>query len=92
MVRCMLETDAFFQKQIERCNLLAEQALNQTEQEFWLRSARRWQAILQVKNPKRAVLKPSDLSGEVPSRLASSDDQGSVAVPSFSPPYRSSLR
>jgi hypothetical protein len=81
MVGAMLETSAFFQKQIERCNLLAEQALNQTEQEFWLLSARRWEAILQVKRAKRAVPKPSDLSGELPSRLASSDDQGPVALP-----------
>lgn len=79
MVGAMLETSDFFQKQIERCNLLAEQASTQSEQEFWLRSARRWEAILQVKSAKRAMSKPSDLSGELPSRLASSDDQGLAA-------------
>ena len=29
---------SFFQKQIERCSLLAEQASSQSEQEFWVRS------------------------------------------------------
>ena len=66
---------SFFQKQIERCNLLAEQASSQSEQEFWLRSARRWEAILQLKSAKRSMRKPSDLSGELPSRLASGGDQ-----------------
>jgi len=61
---------SFFQKQIERCNLLAEDASSQSEQEFWLRSAGRWQAILQVKSGKRSMLKPEDLSGQLPSRLA----------------------
>jgi hypothetical protein len=72
----MLEGIAFFQKQIERCNLLAEQASRQSEHEFWLRSACRWEAILQVKSTVRNPLfKPSDLSGELPSRLASGGDQ-----------------
>jgi len=71
----MLEAIAFFQKQIERCNLLAEQASSQSEQEFWLRSACRWEAILRIKSAKRSMLKPSDLSGHSPSRLASGGDQ-----------------
>jgi hypothetical protein len=71
---------SFFQKQIERCNLLAEQASSQTEQDFWLRSALRWEAILQVKTAKRRPTKPSLLSGERPSRLASSDDQDLAAI------------
>jgi hypothetical protein len=66
---------SFFQKQIERCNLLAEEASSQSQQEFWLRSAGRWQAILQVKSGKRSKPKPADLSGELPSWLASSRDQ-----------------
>jgi len=62
---------SFFQKQIERCNLLAEEASSQSEQEYWLRSASRWQAILRVKSTVRHPLfKPSDLSGQLPSRLA----------------------
>ena len=71
---------SFFQKQIERCNLLAEEASSQTEQEFWLRSAGRWEAILQVKTTKRPTLKPAHLSGQSPSRLASSDDQDIAAL------------
>lgn len=71
---------SFFQKQIERCNLLAEQASSQTEQDFWLRSAGRWEAILRVKTAKRPTAKPSTLSGDLPSRLASSDDQGLTAI------------
>ena len=75
VVGAMLETTAFFEKQIERCSLIAEQASSQREQEFWLRSACRWEAILRVKSVKRTLPKPAHLSGELPSRLASSDDQ-----------------
>ena len=76
MGEAMLETIAFIQKEIERCNLLAEQASSQSEQEFWLRSVARWQAILRFKSAKgRPLAKPSDLSGELPSRLASGGDQ-----------------
>jgi hypothetical protein len=75
MVGAMLETTAFFQKQIERCNLLGEQASTQSEQEFWLRSAQRWEAILRVKSVKRTLPKPAHLSGQMPSRLAGSDDE-----------------
>ena len=64
---------SFFQKQIERCNLLAEEALSRSEREFWLRTARRWAAMLQGKGAKRQAAKPSDLSGQLPSRLA--DDE-----------------
>lgn len=74
MVGAMHEA-SFFQKQIERCNLLAEQASSQSEQEFWLRSAGRWDAILQVKTAKRPAAKPAHFSGQLPSRLVSSDDQ-----------------
>ena len=77
----MLETGVFFQSQIQRCNALAEQASSESEQEFWRRLAHRWEELLQAKSVRRAVSKPSDLSGEVPSRLASSGDQGSVALP-----------
>jgi hypothetical protein len=74
MVGAMLETNVFFQKQIERCNLLAEEASKQSEQEFWLRSAQRWEEILRVKSAKRSISKPSGFSGEVTSRLQSVDD------------------
>ena len=77
----MLEAIAFFQKQIERCNLLAEQASSQSEQEFWLRSARRWEAILRVKSVKRTLPKPAHLSGELPSRLA--DDEANPCEPAW---------
>jgi hypothetical protein len=70
----------FFQKQIERCILLAEQAASQPDQDFWLRSAGRWEAILKVKTAKRPTAKPAHLSGELPSKLASSDDQGLRAI------------
>jgi hypothetical protein len=69
MGEAMLETIAFIQKEIERCNLLAEQASSQSDQEFWLRSVARWQAILRIKSAKRSMPKPSDLSGHLPSRL-----------------------
>ena len=36
VVGAMLETTASFEKQIERCSLLAEQASSQREQEFWV--------------------------------------------------------
>jgi len=81
MGAAMLETSAFFQNQIERCNSLAEQASSESEQEFWRRLARRWEGLLQSKSARRAVLKPSDLNGELPSRLASSGDHGSAALP-----------
>jgi len=70
----MLEKNVFFLNQIERCNSLAEQASNKDEQEFWLQLACRWQAMLQVNGARRPMPKPPDLSGELPSRLASSDD------------------
>jgi hypothetical protein len=66
---------SFFQKQIERCKLLAEQASSESEQDFWLRSAGRWEAILQVKTTQRSMPKPADLSGHLPSRLDSIGDQ-----------------
>jgi len=71
---------SFFEKQIERCNLLAEQASSQTERDFWLRSAGRWEAILQVKTTKRPTLKPAHLSGQLPSRLAWRDDHDTAAL------------
>ena len=74
MVGAMLETTAFFEKQIERCSLLVEQASSLSEQEFWVRSARR-EAILEVKSGKRPMAKPSHLSGQIPSRLAGTDDE-----------------
>ena len=77
----MPETAVFYQSQIARCNSLAEEAANQSEQEFWLRLAHRWEALLQAKSPRRSVPKPSDLSGELPSRLASSGDHEPVALP-----------
>jgi hypothetical protein len=70
-----MQEASFFQKQIERCNLLAKQSSDQSEQDFWRRSACRWEAILQVKSTKRPTPKPSNLSGHQPSRLASSGDQ-----------------
>ena len=76
VVGAMLETIAFFEKQVERCNLLAEQASNQSEQEFWLRSACRWEAILRIKGAKgRQLAKPSDFSGQLPSSLAGVDQE-----------------
>jgi hypothetical protein len=46
--------DAIFPgEQIERCTLLAEQAASPEEREYWLRSARLWEAILEVKTVKR---------------------------------------
>jgi len=76
----MLEKSIFFQNQISRCNSLAEQALSESEQEFWRRLAHRWEAMLQAKSAGSAVSKPSDLSGELPSRLGSSDDRGLDAL------------
>jgi len=81
MVAAMLEKSAFFQSQITRCNSLAKQASNKSEQEFWLQLAHRWEAMLLTNNARRSVPKPSDLSGELPSRLTSNADQGSVALP-----------
>jgi len=81
MGSAMRETSIFFQSQIERCNSLAEQAPSESEQEFWRRLAHRWEAMLQAKRLRRSVSKPSDLSGEVPSKLTSSGDQGLAALP-----------
>ena len=80
MVGAMLETSVFFQNQIERCNSLAEQASNESEREFWLRLAHRWEEILQTKSARRPMSKPSDLSGELPRRLASSSNQDLAAL------------
>ena len=70
MVGAMHEA-SFFQKQIERCNLLAEQASSKTEQEFWLRSAARWEAILQLKTTKTrlTISALSSAAAEVASAL-----------------------
>jgi hypothetical protein len=71
---------SFFHKQIDRCNVLAGEALSQGERRFWLQAAQRWEAMLQVNHPRRAVPKPSDLSVELPSTLASTDDQDVAAL------------
>ena len=81
MVAAMLETSVFLQKQIARCNSLAEQAANESDREFWLRLAHRWGAVLQAKTARRSAPKSSDLSGELPSRLASGGDQESAPLP-----------
>jgi len=81
MVAAMLEKNAFFQSQITRCNSLAKQASNKSEQEFWLQLAHRWEAMLLTNSARRSVPKQSDLSGELPSRLASSADEGSFVLP-----------
>ena len=45
--RHMFKSD-FFQKQIEKCNELTEQASNKTDRDFWLGMARRWEGMLEA--------------------------------------------
>ena len=69
---------------MDRATCLLKRRQAQTEQEFWLRSAGRWEAILQIKTTKRPTLKAVHLSGLAPSGLASSDDQDIAAAFRFS--------
>ena len=43
----MIKKDDFFQKQIEKCNELTEQASNKTDRDFWLDMAQRWKGMLE---------------------------------------------
>jgi hypothetical protein len=38
----------FFQKQIEKCNGLAQQASDKTDRDFWLGMTRRWEGMLEA--------------------------------------------
>jgi len=44
----MLETNDFFQNQINQCNGLAVRASNKNDREFWLRLAHRWEKLIKV--------------------------------------------
>jgi hypothetical protein len=44
-VSVMHNQSDFFQEQIKKCNELAERASNETDRNFWLRMARRWEVI-----------------------------------------------
>jgi hypothetical protein len=45
----MLETRSFFQNQIKKCYDLAATASSESDREFWLRLAHRWEELLQAK-------------------------------------------
>jgi hypothetical protein len=47
-VGVMLNKCDFFQEQIKKCNGLAERASSQTDCEFWLDMARRWERMLEA--------------------------------------------
>jgi hypothetical protein len=42
-------TADFFEGQIKQCNSLAARAFDKSDREFWLRSAHRWEALLEAK-------------------------------------------
>ena len=45
----MLETNDFFQAQINKCKRLAEGAVDKNEREFWVRLADRWAELLRAR-------------------------------------------
>jgi hypothetical protein len=45
-VSAMLEISVFFENQVKECNSLAERASDKSGREFWLRAAKRWEALL----------------------------------------------
>jgi hypothetical protein len=47
-VSVMRNQSDFFQEQIKKCNGLAERASNETDRNFWLRMARRWEVMLEA--------------------------------------------
>jgi hypothetical protein len=51
----MLNKSDFFQEQIKKCNGLAERASSETDREFWLGMARRWERMLEA--GERGILK-----------------------------------
>ena len=48
MVIAMRGPDNFHQVQIQRCNSLAERASDETDREFWVGLAHRWQELLET--------------------------------------------
>jgi len=46
LVSAMFEVNVFFENQAKECNLLAVRASDKSDREFWLRAARRWEALL----------------------------------------------
>jgi hypothetical protein len=46
MVSAMLEIEDFLEDQIRQCKLLAEDASDKSDREFWVRAANRWEALL----------------------------------------------
>ena len=49
LVIVMLETNDFFQAQINKCKRLAEGAVDKNEREFWVRLADRWAELLRAR-------------------------------------------
>jgi hypothetical protein len=47
----MLETNEFFQDQIQKCERLASGAVGKSEREFWLGLANRWRELLRARQP-----------------------------------------
>jgi len=46
----MRDTNEFFEAKAQECTALAQAARNETDREFWLRLARRWE---EMQNPRR---------------------------------------
>ena len=42
----MLKTNSFYQDQMEKCRDLAATARNESDREFWLRLAHRWEELM----------------------------------------------
>jgi hypothetical protein len=47
------DTNEFFEAEAHECTALAQRAGNETDREFWLRLARRWEAMQQPRRRKR---------------------------------------
>ena len=54
LVIVMLQTIEFFQEQIQQCKDFAARSHNKGDHDFWLKMARRWEALLQIRQPDDA--------------------------------------
>jgi hypothetical protein len=51
LVITMLQTAEFFQEQIKQCRDSAARSHNKGDHDFWLKMARRWEVLLQIRQP-----------------------------------------
>jgi hypothetical protein len=51
LVIAMLQTTEFFLEQIKQCRDSAARSHNKGDHDFWLKMARRWEVLLQIRQP-----------------------------------------